>query len=228
MDSAARRRLIVETVTPLFARKGFGGVTTKEIAKAAGVSEALVYRHFPTKAALYEEILHIGCRGDPDLLRLVALPASTATLVLIVNGLVRHLVRGDLGCRQVVVTRLRLVTHSILEDGEYARVHFADVARRILPIFAASLRAAVAAGDLPAHEQTPDNTFWFACHVATHMALGFLSEPGTVPYQGDLDTVITQATRFILRGMGLKSAVVDAPFDPKALEVLSGRCDETE
>ena len=52
MDGAARRCQIVEAVMPLFARKGLGGVTTKEIAAAAGVFEGLVFRHFPTKAAL--------------------------------------------------------------------------------------------------------------------------------------------------------------------------------
>ena len=52
MDGAARRCQIVEAVMPLFARKGLGGVTTKEIAAAAGVFEGLVFRHFLTKAAL--------------------------------------------------------------------------------------------------------------------------------------------------------------------------------
>jgi len=41
----------------LFAKKGFNGTTTKEIAQAAGISEALVFKHFPTKRALYAAIL---------------------------------------------------------------------------------------------------------------------------------------------------------------------------
>jgi len=222
MDSEARRRLIVEAVTPLFARKGFAGVTTREIAQAAGVSEALVFRHFPTKAALYDEILKLGCQGDPKLVRLEELPPSTATLVLIIHGLVRHIVLGELGDKGLVETRMRLVLHSMMEDAEYARLHFADVARRVLPIFTASMRVAREDGDLRPDGPDLANAFWYACHVATFIALGFMTEGGVVPYRGDAVTVVAQAARFILRGIGLRDEIVDAPFDPAALEELKG------
>jgi AcrR family transcriptional regulator len=41
----------------LFAANGFTGTTTKQIAKAAGGSEALRFKHFPTKQALCTAIL---------------------------------------------------------------------------------------------------------------------------------------------------------------------------
>jgi AcrR family transcriptional regulator len=41
----------------LFAANGFTGTTTKQIARAAGVSEALLFKHFPTKHALYTAML---------------------------------------------------------------------------------------------------------------------------------------------------------------------------
>lgn len=222
MDSAARRRMIVESVTPVFARKGFAGVTTKEIAEAAGVSEALVFRHFPTKAALYEEILKLGCLADPDLARLEALPPSTDTLVLMTYGMLWHLVLGVLGDRQLMVTRQRLVLHSMMEDGEYARVHFADVERRILATYCASLRAADQAGDVLPGGPAPANAFWFGCHVAAQIAYGRLSGQGVYPYQGELDAVVTEAARFILRGIGLREAVVGAPFDRQRLALFAG------
>jgi AcrR family transcriptional regulator len=49
----------------LFSKRGFRGTTTKEIAQAAGVSEAMVFRHFATKEELYAAILdHKACSGD--------------------------------------------------------------------------------------------------------------------------------------------------------------------
>lgn len=52
-----RQASLISSAASLFAAKGFNGTTTKEIAKAAGVSEALVFKYFPTKRALYAAIL---------------------------------------------------------------------------------------------------------------------------------------------------------------------------
>ena len=52
-----RQASLISSAANLFAAKGFKGTTTKEIAKAAGVSEALVFKYFPTKRALYTAIL---------------------------------------------------------------------------------------------------------------------------------------------------------------------------
>lgn len=56
-SSGERQASLIAAAASLFARKGFNGTTTKEIARAAGVSEALVFKHFPTKRALYSAIL---------------------------------------------------------------------------------------------------------------------------------------------------------------------------
>ena len=57
LPASDRRRQLVETALDFFSRKGFGGTTTKEIAAAAGVTEAIIFRHFPTKSDLYNAVL---------------------------------------------------------------------------------------------------------------------------------------------------------------------------
>lgn len=57
MTGDERREQILRTAVDLFSRFGFSGTTTKEIARAAGVSEAMVFRHFSTKEELYGAIL---------------------------------------------------------------------------------------------------------------------------------------------------------------------------
>jgi AcrR family transcriptional regulator len=52
-----RQASIIAAAASLFAQKGFNGTTTREIAKTAGISEALLFRYFPTKRALYAAIL---------------------------------------------------------------------------------------------------------------------------------------------------------------------------
>jgi TetR/AcrR family transcriptional regulator len=57
LPASDRRRQLVETALDFFSRKGYGGTTTKEIAAAAGVTEAIIFRHFPTKQDLYNAVL---------------------------------------------------------------------------------------------------------------------------------------------------------------------------
>jgi TetR/AcrR family transcriptional regulator len=57
MNAGDRRRQLLETALDLFSRKGYSGITTKEIAAAAGVTEAIIFRHFPSKQALYTAVL---------------------------------------------------------------------------------------------------------------------------------------------------------------------------
>jgi len=63
MTGDLRRLQILQTAVDLFSQRGFKGTTTKEIARAAGVSEAMVFRHFATKDELYGAILdNKGCQ----------------------------------------------------------------------------------------------------------------------------------------------------------------------
>ncbi len=52
-----RRLKIVQAAIDLFSRKGFDGTTTKEIAAASGITEALIFRHFESKQDLYAAII---------------------------------------------------------------------------------------------------------------------------------------------------------------------------
>jgi AcrR family transcriptional regulator len=53
MAAADRRRHLVETAIRLFTDGSYHGTTTAEIARAAGVSEPILYRHFASKRDLY-------------------------------------------------------------------------------------------------------------------------------------------------------------------------------
>src|SRR5919202_2800555 len=65
MAGEERRLQILAVAVSLFSERGFRGTTTKEIAQAAGVSEAMVFRHFATKEELYAAILdHKACAGS--------------------------------------------------------------------------------------------------------------------------------------------------------------------
>jgi AcrR family transcriptional regulator len=64
MAADERRLQIAQVAMRLFSERGFRGTTTKEIAQAAGVSEAIIFRHFATKEELYTAIIdYKGCAG---------------------------------------------------------------------------------------------------------------------------------------------------------------------
>jgi len=211
-----RRLGIVQAAMPLFARSGFAGTTTREIARTAGISEALLFQHFPSKAALYAQILQSGCEGDPALEALSQLEPSTATLVRMTRSLLGHFVlneeedEAEIGCRR------RMVLHSLLDDGEYARLLFGWITERIFPLFQASLEMASAAGDLRPERGRPLHLFWFAHHVAAMTAYVRLNGRSAVPTTGGDGELFEDAVRFILRGIGLTDEAIDrhASFQP--------------
>jgi AcrR family transcriptional regulator len=51
-ETASRDRMIAAAVT-LFARSGFNGITTRDIAQSANVSEGNIFRYFPSKRNLF-------------------------------------------------------------------------------------------------------------------------------------------------------------------------------
>ena len=105
---------------------------------------------------------------------------------------------------------MRLMLHSVLEDGDYARELFATIAPRVVPLFTASLAAAEHAGDLAPRTTGGANCFWFAHHVAAMMAIAFLPQEGFIPYEGDIDRLVEDAGDFILRGLGMTEAAIAA------------------
>jgi AcrR family transcriptional regulator len=52
-----RRSQIMDAAAEVFAANGFRGTTTKDIARASEVNEALIYQHFASKEELFGEIL---------------------------------------------------------------------------------------------------------------------------------------------------------------------------
>ena len=52
-----RRLQLASVATELFARQGYDGTTMDDVANAAGVTKPIVYQHFTSKRALYDELI---------------------------------------------------------------------------------------------------------------------------------------------------------------------------
>lgn len=53
LPAAQRREQLLDTAAKLFALHGYAGATTAQIARAAGVTEPIIYRHFQSKRDLF-------------------------------------------------------------------------------------------------------------------------------------------------------------------------------
>jgi AcrR family transcriptional regulator len=216
-----RRQLIVEAAMPLFARKGFSGTTTKEIAEAAQVSEGLLFKYFANKTALYDAIINYCLDNKPDRFAALAdLPPSTATLTETIHHLVFYFV--TLNQRSPAEqSRQRLFMQSLVEDGEFVRLAMKTYSDTILPQIDRSVRAAQAAGDIIVSEANGNiscaRSFW-------HMALLQMTVGATALHKGlkpddiaSTDEWVADVTRFILRAMGLTAAAIERSYDPASI-----------
>ena len=129
MTAEDRKLQILRVAVSLFSQKGFGGTTTKEIAHAAGVSEAMVFRHFATKQELYTAILdHKACSGDsmnPEQMVAEALKQKDDRAVF------QQLALGALNHHECDPEFQRLLLHAALEGHELAEMFFEKFVRRV-------------------------------------------------------------------------------------------------
>ena len=212
MTGDLRRQLILSAAKRCFARHGFAGTTTKSVAAAASISEGLLFKHFPTKSALYAEILAEACEADPELHRLLELEPSTETLVVLIREMVRHFQQVAAAPDQQEAQRLRLMITSHLDDGEFARLLYEKIGDLIGPVFTASLARAVEAGDAARIGREPLNLFWFAHHTLLMATLSRLPSVPCLAY-GNAADLERQLCEFILRGIGLNETAIASHLD---------------
>jgi AcrR family transcriptional regulator len=218
MNCDERKEAIVKAALPLFARQGFGRTTTKQLADAAHVSEALLYKHFPSKESLYAEIQHYGCKGcDPSLRKLIDLEPSTSTLVHIIYYLVRANVIGRSCATMNHEVRHRMILNSCLEDGAFTRFLFRNRFSENIGRIVDSMNAASKSGDLIASPVSRENRLLFVHHLATMIATIQLPKEPVVDYGATPETLVNHAVWFALRGLGLTDEAINQHFQPKNL-----------
>jgi TetR/AcrR family transcriptional regulator, transcriptional repressor of aconitase len=223
MTAKDRKLAIVKAALPLFARQGFAETTTKDLARAAGVSEPLLDKHFPSKEALYTEIQDYSCHcTDTVTQRLADLKPSASTLVHLVYFLMRALILGQPAGKIEWDTRHRLMIKSFLEDGAYARLVYKNRFGCFCSQMEACLKAATKAGEAVPSPVRPGNRALFTYHVGAWLALAHLPGQRSIGYQGSREDLLDEAVWFALRGMGLTDQAIATHYNPKALALSYG------
>jgi AcrR family transcriptional regulator len=209
LSGQERRAAIIRAARRVFVEKGFHGTTTRELAKAAGVSEALLFKHFPSKEALYAAI-EVSCfeeEGSRSAEGIEALAPSTASLVLLVHGLVSHLLADGLPDENQQAF-MRLVLRSLIDEGEFARVAVQGGPSRWVRKAEECLRAAIEAGDAIDGQVRPALAGWFVHHIAAMVMIHLLPAEPVIDFCVPREELVHQAVWFCLRGMGLSEEAI--------------------
>jgi AcrR family transcriptional regulator len=142
--------MILEAARVAFAERGYHGTTTAEIAAAAACSEAVLYRHFPSKKALllevYDEIPWTGLIDAPD--------GGEGDL----GGLVAVVRRAGADPEMARVLRTLVLALAMSDDPEVRErllANFGAIRQRV----AESIRAGQAAGRVRA-DLDPEAVVW--------------------------------------------------------------------
>ena len=139
MAGDERRDQILRIAVSLFSNHGFRGTTTKEIAQAAGVSEAMVFRHFATKEELYAAILdHKACAGggsfEPEVMAADAIKHKDD------RGVFESLALGALNHHDDDPDFQRLLRYSALEKHKLAQMFFDNFVRKVYEFLGTYIR----------------------------------------------------------------------------------------
>lgn len=129
MTGENRRLQILREAMRLFSQRGFRGTTTKEITAAAGVSEAMLFKHFATKQELYSAILdHKACLHDEmDPSQIVAAAVARKDDRAVFEGLALHALTQHESDPEFQ----RLLLHSALEEHELAQMFWEKFVLRV-------------------------------------------------------------------------------------------------
>ena len=136
-----RRRVIIEAALTLFSRKGFQGTTTKEIAEAAGCSEATLFKHFATKDELYAAILETKVRIEETLAK-----ARQAATRKDDAEVFRAVVLEGLAQTKKDAPLMRLLLFSALEGHTMAHGFFESKVRRLHEFLSGYIEERIADG----------------------------------------------------------------------------------
>jgi AcrR family transcriptional regulator len=206
LPGTERKTIILEAARKVFAECGYEGAKTQQIAKAAKISEALVYRHFPSKLALYRAVLRQLVREQDENLKMMELlEPSTAGIV----ESIRNYVETALAEREGRIHEgNRMMLASLAGEGGYVSLIYRRAHRKMHSVVAAALDAAWEAGDMSGRRIAPENFSAFVEHIGTMLNMAIALPGGYAPYDNSDARLARDAVWFCCRGVGLTDEAI--------------------
>ena len=196
LSANARRETLIEVAIDLFSRKGFKGTTTREIAAAAGVTEAIIFRHFETKEHLYTAIIDQKVSSPDTAAWCIAL--STAMDREDDEAVIGQLISGIIRTHKTDPKFERLMLYAALEGNEIALQHMRQITASIVDLFHKYFRRRQKKGAL--RRLLPDVALTAIVGMAQSYAMGKYVHEFKEQRQSD-DQALESFTRIALEGL---------------------------
>lgn len=168
LAGSQRREQLIEVAVDLFSRKGFKGTTTREIAAAAGVTEAMIFRHFETKEHLYTAIIDQKLNSP-----LTAEWVAAIRSAMDRNddkSVIRELISAIISTHRTDPKFERLMLYAALEGNEIALLYMRQLTTSIVGLFRTYFLRRQKQGRFRAYG--PDVALTVIAGMAKHYALG--------------------------------------------------------
>ena len=190
LPAAERRQAIVDAAVRVFSTGSYAGATIADIARAAGVSEPLLYRHFQSKRELYFACLDEAWSRLRDHL-------VQAMDELGPGEAWRQI--GPATMRQFKVLVPNLWMQAITEAGEDPEIrrHVRSHMREVHDFFAEALRRIQSAGVIPADRDVDAEAWVF---IAGSLLASMNDRLGGLLTEDDFNAIKTQRWRWLSGG----------------------------
>lgn len=117
-----RRQQILNEASILFAEGGFEGTSIRVIARACGITEAAIYRHFDNKAHLYEQVIRSKV-AQHDIRELLAQQNTNGDMESVLETVAHQVLDMANGDPQL----MRLMTSTTYDDGPVGPILFREI-----------------------------------------------------------------------------------------------------
>jgi AcrR family transcriptional regulator len=188
LPAAARRRQLLDVALESFAAQGFHRTSMDDVAESAGVTKPVLYQHFPSKRALYVELLEET--GRQLLSTLAEATALAGSLRERVELGFRAYFRFAVGNRSAFMF---LLGTSLRSDPEFARI-----VEEILDAAAETIATLI---EIPAPDAQRQMLANAIVGMAESVGLRVLRDPGTIVDSDQLAQWISELAWFGLRGV---------------------------
>ncbi len=175
LPAAQRRQQLLDTAAKLFAERGYAGATTAELARAAGVTEPIIYRHFASKRDLFVALVDRTSKETlslwQDRLADAVDPAESLRLLIGANPMITTKGRG--------VYRVIVQAMTEIHDEEILKAIKQHVA--LLHEFVSQQIVAAQDEGVVSKRFSPEITAWLLLHLG--LGYGILAPVG-IPGHG--------------------------------------------